>query len=51
MLKRISGQAYRIALPAKYTRLHDVFPIQFLKDYRHREDDDSLITMPDLEDP
>ena len=51
MFKRISGQAYRIALPAKYVRLHDVFPVQLLKDYRRREDDDSLMAIPDLEDP
>jgi len=51
VLERIGGQAYRIALPHKYSRLHDVFPVQLLEPYRHREDDDSLMTMPDLEDP
>ena len=51
VLERIGGQAYRIALPEKYTRLHDVFPIQLLKNYRRRKDDDSLIAIPDLKDP
>jgi hypothetical protein len=27
ILKRIGSQAYRLALPEKYNRLHDVFPI------------------------
>ena len=51
MLERIRGQAYRIALPAKYARLHNVFPVQLLENYRRREDDDNLMAMPDLEDP
>ena len=51
VLERIGGQAYRLALPAKYSRLHDVFPIQLLENYRHRKDDESLMAMPDLEDP
>ena len=28
VLERIGAQAYRLALPKKYNRLHDVFPIQ-----------------------
>ena len=51
VIECIGSQAYRITLPAKYIRLHDVFPIQLLKDYRRHEDDDSLIAVPDLEDP
>ena len=51
VLERIGGQAYRLALPNKYSRLHDVFPVQLLEDYHHREDDESLMMMPDLEDP
>ena len=50
VLERIGSQAYRLALPNKYFRLHDVFPIQLLEPY-HRMDNDSLMTMPDLEDP
>src|SRR5690349_1287426 len=52
VLERIGEQAYRLALPDKYARLHPVFPIQLLEDYRRRHDDNTeLITMPDLEDP
>ena len=51
VLERIGNQAYRIALPNSYSRLHDVFPIQLLERYRRRKDDDSLMTMPELEDP
>jgi transposase InsO family protein len=51
VLERIGGQAYRLALPEKYARLHPVFPIQLLEDYRRRHDDVELMAMPDLEDP
>jgi len=51
VLERIGGQAYRIALPNKYSLLHDVFPVQLLEDYHRRQDDDGLMAMPDLEDP
>jgi transposase InsO family protein len=51
VLERIGGQAYRLALPNKYDRLHPVFPVQLLEDYRRRHDDAELMTMPDLEDP
>ena len=47
----VSGQAYRIALPEKYARLYNVFPIQLLDDYRRRKDNDGLMAIPDLEDP
>ncbi|KFZ04506.1 hypothetical protein V502_10100, partial [Pseudogymnoascus sp. VKM F-4520 (FW-2644)] len=46
---RIGGQAYRLALPAKYSRLHDVFPVQALEDY-HRRGNEEPMPMPDLED-
>ena len=51
VLERIGGQAYRLALPTKYARLHPVLPIQLLEDYHRRHDDAELMTMPDLEDP
>src|SRR5271154_1928275 len=51
VLERIGGQAYRLALPEKYARLHSVFPVQILEAYRHRYDDAELMKMPDLEDP
>ena len=51
ILERIGNQAYRLALPEKYARLHPVFPIQLLETYHRRQDDAELMTMPDLEDP
>jgi hypothetical protein len=48
ILERIGSQAYRLALPEKYARLHDVFPIQFIEKY-HPRDDQDLMPMPDLE--
>ena len=44
----IGSQAYRLALPEQYSRLHDVFPIQLLEKYQAR--DDTLMPMPELED-
>ena len=49
ILERIGSQAYRLALPEKYARLHDVFPVQFIEEYRPREDQPSM-PLPDLED-
>jgi hypothetical protein len=49
VLERIGSQAYRLALPEKYARLHDVFPVQFIEEYRPREDQ-SPMPLPDLED-
>ena len=51
VIERIGGQAYRLALPEKYSRLHDVFPVQLLEPYRARDDNSDLLPMPDLEDP
>src|SRR5271156_2866385 len=49
VLERIGSQAYWLALPEKYSYLHNVFPVQFIEDYRPREDQ-LLLPMPDLED-
>jgi len=51
VIERIGGQAYRLVLPEKYSRLHDVFPVQRLEPYRARDDNSDLLPMPDLEDP
>jgi hypothetical protein len=45
----IGTQAYRLALPEEYARLHDVFPVQVLEKYSSRDDDDKL-PLPELED-
>ncbi len=51
MLEQIGAQAYRLALPEKYAWLHDVFPIQFIKEFKPREDNNQPpLPMPDLED-
>jgi hypothetical protein len=49
VLERIGSQAYKLALPEKYARLHDVFPIQFIDKFKPR-DDQPPMPMPDLED-
>jgi hypothetical protein len=49
ILERIGSQAYRLALPEKYDRLHDVFPIQAIEEYKPRKGQ-KLLPMPDLED-
>ena len=51
VIERIGGQAYRLVLPEKYSRLHDVFPVQLLEPYRARDDNSDLLPMPDLGDP
>ena len=51
VLERIGSQAYRLALPEKYDRLHHVFPIQAIEEYRLREgQSQELLPMPELED-
>ena len=49
MLERIGSQAYRLALPEKYDRLHYMFLIQAIKEYWPRAGQ-ALLPMPDLED-
>ena len=50
MLERIGNQAYRLHLPEKYyqQKLHDVFPIQFIEEYKPRENQ-PIPLLPDLE--
>ena len=49
----VGTQAYRLALPEQYARLHDVFPVQLLERY-HQSDDqregDIKLPLPELED-
>jgi hypothetical protein len=49
VLERIGSQAYKLALPKKYAQLHNVFPIQFIDEFKPR-DDQPPMPMPDLED-
>ena len=48
--ERIGHSAYRLALPDMYSKLHDVFPIQALEQYRTRDRDNLILPMPPLED-
>jgi hypothetical protein len=50
IMEQIGRQAYHLALPEKYSRLHDVFPVQFLEDYKQRESLETGLPMPDLQD-
>jgi hypothetical protein len=50
ILERIGRQAYRLALPEKYSRLHDVFPVQLIKDYRQHKGEEGYLPMPDFLD-
>lgn len=50
ILAKIGAQAYRIALPEKYSRLHNVFSVSLLEPWNSRNKDDSRMPMPELED-
>jgi hypothetical protein len=49
-MKQIGGQVYHLALPEKYSKLYDVFLVQFLEDYKQREGLKMILPMPDLQD-
>jgi hypothetical protein len=50
VLEKIGLQAYRLALPDKYSRLHNVFPISLLEPWKQRDGGQEVLPMPDLED-
>ena len=50
VLGQIGGQAYCLTLSAKYSYLHDMFPIQLIESYQQQDNNKSLMAMPDLED-
>lgn len=51
ILNAVGKQAYRLALPDKYSRLHNVFHVSLLEPWNRREDaPDEDMPMPDLED-
>jgi hypothetical protein len=45
--ERIGNQAYRVALPSKYSRMHDVFPVTLIEPWTATR---GLMPLPDLED-
>ncbi|KAJ5267259.1 hypothetical protein N7478_010067 [Penicillium angulare] len=50
VLAKIGAQAYRVALPEKYSRLHNVFSVSLLEPWNSRNNNDSRMPMPELED-
>lgn len=51
VLERIGSQAYRLALPEKYSRLHNVFHVSRLEPWTRREGEaDEQLPMPDLDE-
>jgi len=49
VLNRVGSLAYRLYLPDKYDRLHNVFPVNLLKPYIYRAGQEPL-PIPELED-
>ena len=47
--ERIGTQAYRIELPAQYSRLHDVFPVSLLEKWRVAKGQ-KVLPLPELVD-
>jgi hypothetical protein len=50
ILKRIGTQAYQVALPTKYERMHDVFPVSLIEPWKDRTSVADTMPLPDLED-
>ena len=46
--KRIGNQAYRVTLPPKYARKHNIFPVNLLEPWTASDLDN--LPLPDLED-
>jgi hypothetical protein len=52
ILQKIGKQAYRLALPEKYSRIHNVFHVSLLEPWTRRGGDPGeTLPMPDLNDP
>jgi hypothetical protein len=48
IIKKIGNQAYKLRLPPKYSRLHDVFHVSLLKPYTIQQGSKRVIIEPDL---
>jgi hypothetical protein len=50
VLQRVGQQAYRLALPEQYSRIHNVFHVSLLEPWNRRKDDADIMPMPELEE-
>ena len=50
ILETVGALVYRLALPAQYSRLHDVFPINLLEAWHGTGDSAEPMPMPGLEE-
>jgi hypothetical protein len=50
IVEKVGTQAYRVVLPTKYRRLHDVFPVSLLESWKDRRGEKDHLPLPDLED-
>lgn len=50
VLKPIGNQAYQLALPEKYSRLHNVFHVSLLEPWYGERNEHESMPLPDLED-
>lgn len=50
VLGSVGKQAYRLQLPTKYDRLHNVFPVSLLEPWDTQNEDPTFLPMPDLDD-
>jgi hypothetical protein len=50
ILERVGQQAYRVALPTQYSRMHDVFPVSLIEPWHDRPGVADNLPLPDLID-
>ena len=50
VLQRIGQQAYRLALPEQYSRIHNVFHVSLLEPWYRKAGDTETMPMPELEE-
>lgn len=50
VLQRVGQQAYRLALPKQYSRIHNVFHVSLLEPWNRRGNDTDTMPMPELEE-
>ena len=50
IIKKIGTQAYKLKLPPKYSRIHNVFHVSLLEPYYQQAGSDLVVIQPDLAD-